>query len=55
MIGIIHLMMDDSISPIFLVYLIFDAILEHIPFQTRFMDPHGVAWSSSLTGCILRR
>ena len=55
MTGIIHLMKDDSMSPVSLVYLIFDVILGHVPFQTRFMDPHGVAWPSSLTGCTLRR
>ena len=36
-------------SPDFLIYHTFDAILGHIPFRLRFVDFHRVACSSPLT------
>ena len=36
-------------SPDFLIYHTFDAILGHIPFRLRFVDFHGVACLSLLT------
>ena len=47
--GITCLMMDDLMSPDFLIYHTFDAILGHISFRLRFVDFHGVACSSPLT------
>ena len=39
---------DDLMSPDFLIYHTFDAILGHIPFKLRFVDFHRVACSSPL-------
>ncbi|RVW22408.1 hypothetical protein CK203_096072 [Vitis vinifera] len=46
---ITHLMMDDLMSPDFLIYYTFDAILGHISLRLRFVDFHRVACSSPLT------
>ena len=40
---------DDLMSPDFLIYHTFDAILGHIRFKLRFVDFHRVACSSPLT------
>ena len=52
---ITHLIMDDLMSPDFLIYHTFDAILGHIPFWLRFIDLHGVACLFPLTGYTPRR
>ena len=41
-------MIDDSMSPNFMIYHIFGVILGHIPFRARFTDLHGVACLSPL-------
>ena len=48
MIGIAHLMMGDQMMSDFSIYHTSDVILGHIPFRLRFMDLHGVAYSTHL-------
>ena len=51
---ITHLMMDDLMSPDFLICHTSDSILGHIPFPLRFIDLYGVACSSPLMRYTLR-
>ena len=46
---ITHLMMDDLMSFDFLIHHTSDAILGHISVWFRFLDLHGVVWSSPFT------
>ena len=53
--GITRSMMNDLMSPDFLIYHTFKAILGHISVRLRFIDLHGFAGLSPFKGCTPRR